>query len=61
MRHQWIPKSFESASPRNEAHVTQELGDSNTSTCSPTTTTRTKILKHKSYPSSSQDGRKDPY
>ena len=28
MRQQWIPKSIEEASSRNDGHVTQDLGDS---------------------------------
>ena len=32
MREQWIPKSSENASLSNDAHVTQELGDSSIST-----------------------------
>ena len=28
MRQQWIPKSTKETSPRNEGHVTQEVGDS---------------------------------
>ena len=27
MRQQWIPKSIEHASPSNDGHVTQEVGD----------------------------------
>ena len=32
MKQQWIPKSFENASPRNDELFTQELGDTSTST-----------------------------
>ena len=32
MRHQWIPKSSKNASSRNNEPVTQELGDTITST-----------------------------
>ena len=31
MRQQWIPKSIEEASPSNDGHVTQEMGESSIS------------------------------